>query len=487
MITEKSSFRLSDEIIFTILATLSLSIFVLASFFIPFSLPLYIFSLALASLCILKKPEVGLYTIIILTFIFEQFFTLKPIIWDENTYKIYPLDILTIVTLISFLFYKLKFPKIKLLIGKLGAAIIFFIILAGFSTVYGILRGGEVDLAISTFKNYALYSIFFFITINVIRTKEQLKRLVSILVFSSLALFVFIAIGFVRGRGLWIEFTPLSTLGTRLLAPTHAFFLSIASLFLLNLLAAKKSFFGRLTFPIILIQFLGILGSLTRHLWLALPLGLLISFIFLAREYKRNLVKILATQILLILLLITFYGWFSYVFFGEVPILGTEFFQSTLVRLKTLIVAAEDDVSASFRVLAWQKAFELFKMNPVLGIGFGQKITFDFFGFPTRIEVRDLHNNLIGIGLQMGIIGFAFFVGLNIFFLRIIFRALKKIPKELTPYLLGFLGSYILFVISANFGTYFDINLFVIFFWIILAGGVIISKIQNLKIKSQNL
>lgn len=479
----QKSYHLSQEIVFTILATLSFSIFILASFFIPFSLPLYILSLFLASLFILKNPEIGLYTIIILTFIFEKFFTLQPIVWEENVYKIYPLDVLTLVTLISFLFYKLRFPKIKLLIGKLGIAIILFAALVGFSTVYGILRGGDVSLALSTFKNYALYSIFFFLTINIIRTKEQIIRLSSVFIFSSLALFIFIIVGFVRGQGLWVEFTPLSTLGTRLLAPTHAFYLSLAFLFLLNLLAAKKSIFGGLTFPIILVQFLGILGSLARHLWLALPFGILISFIFLKREYKRNLLKILATQILLIFILVTFYGWFSYIFFGEVPILGTEFFQSAYIRIKTLIFAAEGDESASFRVLAWQRAWELFKMNPILGMGFGQKITFDFFGYPTRIEVRDLHNDFIGIGLQMGILGFVFFIGLNILFLQIIFKALKKISSDLVPYFLGFLGSYVLFVISSNFGVYFDINLLVIFFWIILGGGIATSRISELRVK----
>jgi len=475
----KPFFHLSEEAIYTIFATLSFSIYILASFFIPFSLPLYLFSLVLTSLFIFKKPEVGLYTIIILTFIFERFFTLQPFVWDENTYKIYPLDVLTILTLISFFFYKLRFPKEKLLVGKLGVAIILFIAIAGFSTLYGILRGGDVSLALSTFKNYALYSVFFFLTINIIRTKEQIKRLSSVFIFSSLVLFIFIAVGFIRGRGLWIEYTPLSTLGVRLLAPTHAFYLGIASLFLLNLLAAKKSIFGGLTFPIILIQFLGILGSLTRHLWLALPFGILISFIFLSREYKRNLLKILTTQFLLILILIIFYSWGGYIFFGEIPILGTEFFQQTLVRIKTLIFAPESDESAAFRILAWQRAWELFKMNPVLGIGFGQKITFDFFGWPTKIEVRDLHNDFVGIGLQMGILGFIVFIAINILFLQIIFKKLKRISKDLSSYLLGFLGSYALFIISANFGTYFDINLFVIFFWIIFGGGIAISNLKS--------
>lgn len=479
MISPKS--RLSETTLFTIFAVLAVSIFIIANFFIPFSLPLYIFSLVFASLFIFKKPEVGLFAIVALTFIFERFFTLEPLVWGEYTYKIYPLDILTIITGLSFLFYKLRFPKTKILIGKLGSAILMFVSFAAIATAYGIARGGETDLALSTFKNYALYSVFFFLTINIIREKEQLKRFVNLFLVLGFFLFVFIFIGFVRGAGLWIEYTPLSTLGTRLLAPTHAFYLSIVCLLSLNLLAFRKNIFRQFAVPIILVQFLGIIGSLTRHLWLALAFGIVFSFIFLSKKYKKKLLKILAVQILFIFILITLYGWFSYILTGEVPVIGAEYIKSTFLRFKAFTLTPTDE-SAYFRLFAWQKAWELFKKNPALGIGFGHRLTFDFFGWPTRIEVRELHNDFIGIALQMGIVGFLSFIALNVVFLAQALGLVKKVKEDLGPYCLGFLGCYVLFMVATAFGTYFDINLLVIFFWIFL--GTVIS-IKNIAEKQQ--
>lgn len=456
---------------FTLLAVIFVSLFIISTFFIPFNIYLYLLVLFFASLFIFKKPEVGLYAIIVLTFIFERFFTLQPIVWGEYTYKIYPLDILTIITSLSFLVYKLRRPQGKLFIEKQGTIILIFALFALFSTIYGIWHGGMTSLAFSTFKNYAIYSIFFFLVINIIDTREKLKRLVEVFLISGVALLFFILLGWWRRQGLWIEYTPLSTLGTRLLAPTHAFYLSLVVLFSLNLYAYKKKLFSGLTFPIILIQLLGIIGSLSRHLYLALFLAIFVSFIFIPRQHKKNLLKIILTQTLLIVILIAIFSWTSYLLTGEVPILGSEIVKSTVARIKTISLAPEDE-SSYFRVFAWQKAWQEFKRNPILGIGFGQRLTFDFFGWSTRIEVRDLHNDFIGIGLQMGIGGFVIFLALNLYFLFLILKNLKKVSNELRPYLLGVLACFVLFVIAANFGVYFDINLLVIFYWIILGMGV---------------
>ncbi len=97
--------KISETVIYTALSTTIVAIFVVASFFISFNLPLYVACIVLASIFILKKPEVGLYATILLTAIFGFSFGLLPFEWDDSIYKIYILDILVIVTCLSFLFY----------------------------------------------------------------------------------------------------------------------------------------------------------------------------------------------------------------------------------------------------------------------------------------------------------------------------------------------------------------------------------------------
>lgn len=469
--------KLPEVVPLTFLAVIFVSLFVIATFFTGFNIYLYAACLFFVSLFILKNPEVGLYAIIILTFIFERFFTLQPITWGENVYKIYPLDILILATILSFLIWQLRQSK-KIAISRQGIFIIIFAVFSFFSAIYGIWRGGETVIALSTFKNYALYAVFFFLIINIIDSREKLKRLVKVFLIAGAGLLIFVLIGWARRTGLWIEYTPLSTFGTRLLAPTHAFYLSLVVLLALNLYAFGKKLFREFAFPIILIQLLGILGALSRHLYLALVVGVLFSIIFLSREPRKNLLKIIFTQAVLILVLIAIFSWASYLLTGDVPILGSDIIKSTIARVKTLSLGAEDE-SSYFRIYAWKEAWDQFSKNPILGIGFGHKLTFDFFGYPTKIEVRELHNDFIAVGLQMGILGFLSFLAVNLHFLISVLKNIRKINDDLKPYLFGAAACFVLFIFAANFGVYFDINLLVIFYWIMMGMGIAILKLSK--------
>ena len=476
------SSRISREIAYTIFATVFVGIFALVNILIGFNLYLYIFCLLFASFFILRRPEVGLYTIIISTFIFERFFTLQPFVTDEHIYKIYPLDILTIVTVISFVFYVIRRSDVKLKITSVGLAILLFIILCGAAMAYGVASGGEFSTAFSTFKNFGLYAIFFFITINVIRSRQQLERLIKVFVFTGVALFFFVFFGAIRGYGLWVEYTPLSTAGARLLAPTHAFYLGISLLLLFNLFAYKKNYFGKLTIPVIFIQLLGVLGSLSRHLWVSLAVGIIFSFFFLPKLNKKSLLRIIATQFVLLLIVLSIYTWVVFMIYERAPTIITDFSKITIDRLQSFTEYFEDK-SAVFRLFAWQEAWQSFAESPIIGTGFGHKLTFDYYGYPTRIEVRDLHNDVVGIGVQMGMLGLVTFFTINILVIKNSFRMWRQLKKNkkshIPPLLLGLSACYVMFLINANFGVYFDLNLLAIFFWIIVGALVVIYKLDE--------
>lgn len=133
--------------------------------------------------------------------------------------------------------------------------------------------------------------------------------------------------------------------------------------------------------------------------------------------------------------------------------------------------------------MAWDKAFKLLQASPFIGIGFGQKLSFDLLGWPMVIEVRELHNNFIGMILQMGALGFFSFIAFNIFLLRETYVLFRKISKKLYPYLLGSFVCYVLFIFSANFGTYFDTNVLVISYWIFIGIIFVIRELNSAKNK----
>lgn len=474
--------KIPETAIFTFLSVASASIYLIASFFISFNIFIYFFSIGLASIFIFKKPKVGLYSIIILTFIFGFTFGLLPFEWNDDIYKIYPIDILTIITSLSFLFYKLRNPQeVKIKIGsKLGILIFVFLLYCLFSTIYGVSRGGEFSVAFSTLKNYAIYSIFFFLTINIIDNKKKLKELIYTFLAGGIILIPFIFLGLFQGSGLFIEFTPLSTEGTRLLAPHQGFYLCVAILFAFNLIAFKKKVFGKFTTLIILIELVGVVGSLTRHLWIALFACFILTFIFLPRNRKKNLLEIFAYQGLFFIIIIIVYALGSFLFTQEVKVFGLDYFNDATARLQSLFnYSAQQDSSVYYRILSWEKAFNEFSDSPIIGIGFGQKLSFDLLGWPIIIEVRELHNNFVGIILQMGILGFLTFLTFNIYFLIKSFALLKNSSQKYYPYILGSISCYFLYIISANFGTYFDTNIFNIFYWIFLGIIFILAEIKH--------
>jgi O-antigen ligase len=221
-------------------------------------------------------------------------------------------------------------------------------------------------------------------------------------------------------------------------------------------------------------------------LWLALFIGVVLTFIFLPKKSKKNLLEIFAYQGIFLLIIVIIYALFSFIFTQEVKIFGLDYAKDALVRLQSLYLYSTDqDSSVYYRILSWEKALSLFVDSPVVGIGFGQKLSFDLLGWPMIIEVRELHNNFVGMILQMGILGFLSFIVFNIYFLIKAFSLLKKASEEYYPYILGAISCYILFIISANFGTYFDTNIFVIFYWIFIGIIFVIGEFDSAKNKTE--
>ena len=95
---------LRDREIFSTLAVFVLvSIFIVSTFlFGAFSWFIFWPIFIVAGFLIALRPRVGLFSIILLTMIWERFFTLQPIILSGRIIKLYPLDILLAVTAIAF-------------------------------------------------------------------------------------------------------------------------------------------------------------------------------------------------------------------------------------------------------------------------------------------------------------------------------------------------------------------------------------------------
>ncbi len=140
-----------------------------------------------------------------------------------------------------------------------------------------------------------------------------------------------------------------------------------------------------------------------------------------------------------------------------------------LVYVKGFILP-EGGTSLDARMKIWQKALEIFKTYPVIGIGPG---TFeDYFPIYPKWGVPQPHNLYLAFLLQTGIIGFVGFIWLIIVFFKKGFELLKT--QNLISITLISVMTYIL--IHGSVDTLYWKNDLAVVFWTIIGLMVILSR-----------
>ncbi len=289
------SFNFHTETISAIFIIAFVSLFILANFAAGFILPLFVLAMAAGAGIAFFYPRSGMAVIIFLTFIYERFFTLQPIIWGRAEYKLYPLDIILIAVLAGVIFnfisnltnsYGLRSQSIrvvnsgnkKLFFEKIfpfckrgsdceraqqsrdfyasnnsknpsptlpftkgeritDLYLIIFIILSAIYFIASVFfLNSDFNLSFSSFKHYAFYPLLYFAVVYLFNSKERILWLFKFAFAGAVGIIFFVIYGLINGAGLWSEFTPLSTEGIRTLAFPHAFYISLAVIGLITYL-----------------------------------------------------------------------------------------------------------------------------------------------------------------------------------------------------------------------------------------------------------
>jgi O-antigen ligase len=474
------------ELFFAIFAIAAVSVFVLANLLLGYNLYLYAFAALAGFVVSVFRPRAGVLAIVFLTFVFERFFTLVPVFWNRAEYKIYPLDILFAGVLIGTILQyfarhlETRFPSgNRVSKWRIVDWLVAIFILASsayfFASAY--LFRADTAVAFSTFKNYAFYGLFYFAIVYLFNSKESLFRLLKFALAGAIAITIFIFIGAVRGEGLWTEFTPLSTPGTRILAFPHSFFLSMAVLIALAYFAFGK-FKSRVSKNIFIVLvpvwLLGIAGSLMRHLWISLFVSLVVMIAMLPKENRKKLRNIFIHYAFLIFILIALLGYVA-VLFPDLGISKT-FWSAAGVAGKRFISTANvsTDESLNWRKNVWQSAWEDFKKTPVFGIGYGKKLSVEIgTKYKDFVEVRNIHNSLLTVFIQMGIWSVGLAAAAFWLIAKSVFKNLKhlrSLPKSGDELLLliVFFALFVNYSIAFLFQTYLETNLLGMFFWVIM-------------------
>lgn len=466
---------MNRETVSAIFVIVAVSLFVFSNFAVGFALPLYLILMAVSFAIVAAHPRSGLYAIVFLTFIFERFFTLAPIVLSRSELKLYPVDILFLAVITGTIFEIIK-NKEKIIFRKTDYLLVLFIVLISAYFLVSLLDPNvDKDLAFSAWKNYGFYALFYFAIAFLLNKKEYLFRFLRFALAGAVGIIFFILYGIVAGQGLWSEFTPLSTEGVRLLAFPHAFYLTMAVLTLGTFLIFSPEKRYQKYFWLIPVWVFGIVGSMMRHLWISLFLSGIILFLALPRE-KKIFVRKYAGRIIFGIVAVA-----VFVFYVSMLTSNSSFERGVASSVEILQNRANsfsnftEDESFFWRGMLWLEAGERIKENPTVGIGLGKKLSLELGDYQDLVEVRNVHNSLLAIALQGGLVlllpllGFVFLVLKNL--------VGKKEKEWIDIALIALAANYL---IAFLFQPYLETNLLGIFFWMIF-GALRITNFTKLR------
>lgn len=462
--------RISEDIVFAILIIMFAGLFVLANYFFGFNLYLFTIAITIAALLAFLYPRSGLFGIIFLTFMFERFFTLSPIVLGRVEYKLYPIDIIMGGMIVGLL-WQIASRKIIPKFNKVDLALASFIFLAWIYFLASFLiPGNNVPLAFSAAKNYGFYALLFFASFLLIESKKHFIDLGKIVLAGAFGIIWFIFYGAMSGQGLWSEYTPLSTEGVRTLAFTHAFYLCMAVIISVACMVQNRDGISKYLMVFVPLWIAGIIGSMMRHLWISLFAAFVfLVIIFSSKERKalKDYTIMYAISVICIGIVI-FYGAIMFPRSGTYETIGKSIgvIQSRFVS----IADTAGDESILWRSAVWEQAIKEYKKSPILGIGFGKLIPVEIGKYHDFVEARNVHNSFLVLLIQTGLLGSGIVLYL---ILKLGLGLIRKSFKDgvfedgvfrVAAY--SAMGVLALQIVAFMFQPYLEANMLGIFFWI---------------------
>lgn len=432
---------------------------------------LYVALVFPAAALALLYPRAGLLAALVTTLFFERFFTLLPLVVGETTYKLYPLDVLIVATLVGALLYLVRQPLPKDFWQTSDAWLFLFIgyCVALFGVSLFLLPNTDAGLAFGTVKQYVFYPLLVWLIPFFIRTKGDLIFWAKHIFVAVLGLGIFLVIGVLRGGGLWTEYTPLTTSGVRLIAFPHGFYAALA---FLTLVLWHPTYTGKKFQPG---QFLAagsllavmVLASLMRHLWLGLGVVFTASFLFYIRHpYSLKMLRYFFLLSIPVVML-TSVLWFLVALMPDSHLAIRSEQVTSVVTDRVSSIGNKYDESLAWREAAWASAIKAFKKMPLTGIGFGQQVPVELGGdYQEYIEVRDIHNSWLALVVQTGVLGLIFFGGFIVSLLWPLLGFIRLRRYHEVHFIVLALVAFQSLVFLSQ--PYLETNLLSIWFWVTL-------------------
>ncbi len=421
-----------------------------------------------SAIVIWDSPRAGILAVVLTLMIFGEKFSLLPLQIGRQVYKIYAMDLIMLM-IFAFWFLQIKIRKQKIsqnISGKKNIWLAIFFLMLIFSLIRSIFLQSDMALAIGTFKNYS-YLLVYFLFLEMFSSSKEFLRILRVLFFGGVMIIGFIFWGFLAGKGLWTEGTP----GLRYLSGLHTYYITF-SLIIIFVLSAFQDYFRNkmISGSIFAMQTIGLLGSMFRHLWLGVFCTISAIWFLMKKDEHRNILSHIWKLSFLGIFILIFFLWISLLFGNEINSINDNTFVSSMVkRAQTLTQTGNEmESAAGWRLTAWKSAGQEYLKAPILGIGLGKKIYLDHNNFLDLVDVRNIHNDMLSLLVQLGIVGFLPFVMFHLYLTKELLIALKNSTTNRQILLIS-TGCGIVAVFGAFFALYISFTGTAIFYWLVMA------------------
>jgi O-antigen ligase len=351
------------------------------------------------------------------------------------------LEIMIYILFIVWLIKVFKFGKFKRLLTthcSLFIAVLLILIGLSLATVFS----SDLRTSAGIWKAWFIDALLFFIIlITTIKTSKQIKNVLYAFVSSGFIVSVISLIYLIQGK-----LDATGRLQAIYNSPNYlAMYIAPALIVGFGLWILVKNRLGKILLFIVLCS-LFITLCCTQSFGAYMGIITALCFGLILYLYKLEKKKLI----------------YGVIFLGLIVILILSYSKFT---------SEQGKLSLNARLTIWQKAWQIFKANPILGIGPG---TFEDY-FPPYPEwgVPQPHNFYLAFLLQTGIIGFIGFIWLLVWFFRKGFK-MFSIQHSAFGILLMMVMIYIL--VHGLVDTQYWKNDLSIIFWLIIGLMVILSR-----------
>jgi len=316
---------------------------------------------------------------------------------------------------------------------------LFFSLLLGSNYLYGGFIVNIHDSRVQDWKNFCLLPVIFYLILNNTFTKKEIWTLVAVMTLAMLIMDYY-TINQIRWYSS-LQSREKITATFQFLGPNEvAAFFNEYTIILMSLFFVIKDFWKRiLLVAVILLNLYCITFTYSRGAYGGMAIGMALLFAF---KNKKLLIPLI--------LIVVFWQ-------AILP-------QKAIERIKgTKNEYGQLDESSQRRINIWQQALDLFKKNPVFGIGYG---VFRTLG----LDLGDTHNIYVKTLTEQGLIGFLIFFTVLFCFMKEGFFLYQKGEDELDKALgLGFFICIFILIFNNFFGdrwSYMEPNAFL---WVFAA------------------